>query len=92
MRCQSIHGWRNMPKTIFGGDHQHLVEVLIQARKVSGFTQAEIANKIGRDQTFVSLIERGQRRVDVIEFISLANAMESDPVELFAQIVGRASR
>lgn len=76
-----------MPKTIFGGDHQHLVEVLIEARKSAGLTQVELSQRIGRDQTFISLIERGQRRVDVIEFIGLAKAMGLEPVELLARVV-----
>ncbi len=81
-----------MPKTIFGGDHQHLIDVLIQARKSAGMTQTDLSQRIGRDQTFISLIERGQRRVDVIEFIGLAAAMGDDPVELFARVVARTSQ
>jgi len=78
-----------MPKTIFGGDHRHLVEVLIEARKRAGLKQEEVAERLGRDQTFVSLIERGQRRLDIIEFIRLAEALDRDPVALFGDIVGR---
>ena len=79
-----------MPKTIFGGDHQHLVEVLTEARKAAGLTQVDLSQRIGRDQTFISLIERGQRRVDVIEFIGMAEAMGVEPTELFARVVARA--
>lgn len=78
-----------MPKTIFGGNHQHLVEVLIEARKSAGLTQVELSQRIGRDQTFISLIERGQRRVDVIEFIGMAKAMGLEPVELFSRVTVR---
>lgn len=78
-----------MPKTIFGGDHQHLVEVLKAARQDAGLTQAELATRIGKDQTFVSIVERGQRRVDVIEFISLAKAMGLDPVALMQDVCQR---
>lgn len=78
-----------MPKTIFGGDHQHLIEVLTSARKAAGLTQTDLSERIGRDQTFISLIERGQRRVDVVEFIALAKAIGDDPVELFARVVAR---
>lgn len=78
-----------MPKTIFGGDHQHVVTVLIEARKRSGKTQAELASLINRDQTFISLIERRQRRVDVVEFIKIAKALGSDPVTLLGAIVER---
>lgn len=75
-----------MPKTIFGGGHPHLVAVLTEARRKSGLTQAELARRVGKDQTFISIIERGQRRVDVLEFIALAQAMGADPVRLFAEI------
>ena len=75
-----------MPKTVFTGAHQHIVDVLVEARRQSGLTQAQLAAKVGKDQTFVSLIERSQRRVDVLEFVALATAMGADPVKLFASL------
>lgn len=81
-----------MPKTIFGGEHRHLVAVLVEARQASGLTQAELAAKVGKDQSFVSIIERGQRRVDVLEFVALARAMETDPIQLFERVMGRLSK
>lgn len=81
-----------MPKTIFGGDHRHLVSVLTEARQDSGLTQAELAKRVGKDQTFISIIERGQRRVDVLEFVALARAMEADPIQLFERVTGRLSK
>ena len=78
-----------MPKTIFGGDHRHLVEVLVQARQKAGLTQAQLADRVQKDQTFISIIERGQRRVDVLEFVALARAMDADPARLFAAVVER---
>lgn len=80
-----------MPKTIFGGDHQHLVEVLIEARKRAGLKQEEVAERLGRDQTFVSLIERGQRRLDIIEFIRLAKALDVEPPKLLDALLSRMS-
>lgn len=83
--------WRGhwMPKTIFGGDHRHLVDVLIEARKTAGLTQTELAAKLGKDQTFISLIERSQRRVDVIEFIALAEALGEESIDLFSRVEKR---
>ena len=78
-----------MPKTIFGGDHRHLVSVLVEARQKSGLTQAELAAQLEKDQSFVSIIERGQRRVDVLEFVALAKAMGEDPTRLFTSVVKR---
>lgn len=81
-----------MSKTIFGGDHQHLVQVLTEARKASGLTQTELAKLVGKDQTYISIIERGQRRVDVLEFVALAKAMKADPTSLFEQVLKRLSK
>ncbi len=76
-------------KTVFTGAHEHLVHVLIEARKRAGMTQAQLAEEVGKDQTFVSIIERSQRRVDVLEFYALAMAMGADPVELFHDVARR---
>lgn len=78
-----------MPKSVFTGAHQHLVDALIEARRKSGLTQAQLAAKVGKDQTFISIIERSQRRVDVLEFYVLARAMGADPVALFAEVTRR---
>lgn len=81
-----------MPKTIFTGAHKHLVEVLKDARVEAGISQVDLAAKIGKDQTLISLIERSQRRVDVLEFIALARAMGTDPVALFTEVVKRVPK
>jgi transcriptional regulator with XRE-family HTH domain len=75
-----------MPKSIFTGAHKHLVQVLVDARKEAGMTQAQLAAAVGKDQSFISIIEGGQRRVDVIEFCALARAMGHDPQDLFAKL------
>ncbi len=76
-----------MPKTVFTGAHQYLVETLVSAREKSGLTQAMLAKAVGKDQSFISNIENSQRRVDVLEFYVLAQAMGADPVKLYAEIV-----
>jgi len=78
-----------MPKTIFEGAHTALVEIMIGARKQSGLTQAELGERVGKDQTFISLIERSQRRIDVLEFIALTRAMNQRPEELFAAFLAQ---
>ena len=76
-----------MPKTVFSGAHEHLVELLVRARRKAGLTQTQLAELIGKDQKFISLIERGQRRVDVLEFYALATAMGLEPVRLYGELV-----
>lgn len=58
----------------------------------TGLTQAELAKRVGKDQTSISIIERGQRRVDVLEFVALARAMEVDPGQLFERVTSRLSK
>ena len=52
----------------------------IQARKSAGFTQSDLAGRLRRPQSFVSKYERGERRLDVIEFCEVCRALSIDPV------------
>lgn len=78
-----------MPKTIFTAAHQELVEMLVAARRRAGLTQTELAHRIGKSQRFISLIERSQRRIDVLEFYVLAKALGTDPAKFYAALVKR---
>lgn len=55
---------------------------LIQARKEANLTQAEVAEKLGKPQSFVSKSESGKRRVDFVELLLFANVY-SKPIEFF---------
>ena len=65
--------------------YTHLQKLLIEARHAAELTQAELALRLGRPQSFVSKYERGERRLDLIEFHELATALQLDPKELFAK-------
>lgn len=75
-----------MPKTIFTGANRVVVETLRKARKAAGMTQRQLADRLQRDQSWISLIEGSQRRVDVVEFIEIARALGADPAVLLDQI------
>ena len=49
-------------------------------------TQAQLAAQFGKDQTFMSIIQRGQRRA---EFVPTTRVMKADPERLFAEVVKR---
>lgn len=78
-----------MPKTIFTGANQVVVETLRAYRLANGLTQRQLADRIGRDQSWISLIEGSQRRVDVVEFVEIAKALGVNPAKLLADIAGR---
>lgn len=75
-----------MPKSQFTPAYRAFVEILTAARKEAGLNQTQLGERVGRLQTFISIIERGERRVDLIEFCALAKAMGHDPVELFERV------
>lgn len=53
--------------------------MLVEARTESGLTQVALAKKVGWQQTDISKVERGERRLDVVEFLQFAKALEIDP-------------
>ena len=72
-----------MPKSIFTDAYAALLTTLIAARKSARVSQVELAARLGKTQSFVSQIERGVRRVDVVEFYAIAKALGVDPTRLF---------
>ncbi|MFN9438264.1 MAG: helix-turn-helix domain-containing protein [Brevundimonas sp.] len=56
-------------------------------RKAADVTQVELAERLGKPQSFVSKVERGERRLDVIEFCQVAEALGRDPAEMLGAVV-----
>jgi transcriptional regulator with XRE-family HTH domain len=61
------------------------------ARRQANLTQIQAAERLGRTQSFVSEIERGLRRVNVLEIISIARGLRANPLKLFTEIARSAS-
>jgi ribosome-binding protein aMBF1 (putative translation factor) len=68
--------------------YERFQQLLVQARKKSGLSQQEVANRLGRPQTYVSKCELGTRRMDVVELVEIAAVIGFDPSEF----VGRLSK
>jgi len=71
-----------MAKTLGTEQHKALIAMLIAKREAAGITQAQLAEALGEYQSFVARLESGQRRVDVIELIELANILGFDAAAL----------
>lgn len=76
-----------MAKTIFTIQHQDFIRALREVRRSEGVTQVQLSERLDRAQSYISNIERGERRLDVIEFMAIASALNRDPVELFREIL-----
>jgi transcriptional regulator with XRE-family HTH domain len=63
-----------------------MLELLVRTRKAAGLTQQDLAGRLGRPQSFVSKVELGERRLDVIEFLELCRAIGVDPHQLLDDI------
>jgi hypothetical protein len=55
---------------------------LVEARRVTGVTQSELAARLGRPQSFVAKYKWRERRLDVAEFLSIARELGADPIRL----------
>lgn len=71
-----------MPSTLRTERHRRLIELLVEARVRSGLTQAELGARLGRYQSVVAAIEGGGRRIDIVEFLAIADALEIDARQL----------
>jgi transcriptional regulator with XRE-family HTH domain len=51
----------------------------------AGIVQQELADRLGKPQSFVAKVERGERQIDVIELVAIAKAIGRDPLRLLKQ-------
>lgn len=67
MHVQRPYPRRMGRKTLYSREHEALRAVLREARRECGLRQEDLARLLGTRQSFISDIESGQRRVDVVE-------------------------
>lgn len=72
-----------MPKSMFSQNYEKLTVLVADTRRELGITQTELAMRIGKPQSFIAKVEGGERRLDIIEFAALADAMEISASDLF---------
>ena len=75
-----------MRKSIHSKRQKQLCDLLKAARKNAGLTQGDVAKRLRTFTTYVSRYERGDRRLDVIEYLDVADALRVDPVILLAKV------
>jgi len=73
----------------FSRKQEQFRKILFVARHNAGLTQVALAKKLGRPESFVSKFERGERRLDVVEFLEVARALSLDPARIITEFDGR---
>ena len=75
-----------MPKSVFSDAYTSVIDYLVELRKAQGVSQVELARRLGKTQQFVSLVERRERRLDVVEFLVYVRALRADPATSLAEV------
>jgi transcriptional regulator with XRE-family HTH domain len=70
--------------------YKTLVGLLVARRDAAGMTQSDLAARLGKSQSFVARLENGQRRITVVEFMTLAKILRFDPYKLISTLEKKA--
>ncbi|MEH2143869.1 helix-turn-helix domain-containing protein [Nostoc sp.] len=76
-----------MPKSVFSEEYNRFRQLLIEARKAAKLTQADLSAKLELPQSYVSKYERGERRLDLIEFLQVAEVLDIDPLAFIKELL-----
>ena len=79
-----------MTRATFTDRADRFRKLLIAAREESGLTQVQVAGKLKKPQSYVSKIERGERRLDIIEFLEITDILKIDAVEFLRAFVKKS--
>ena len=69
-----------------------LGEVLVRARERAKLKQSDVAARLGLPASYLSKVESGTRRLDVVELIRIAEAMGLDPAVLVREVADALNR
>lgn len=67
-----------MTKSLYSNEHKKIVDQLKIARKEASLDQNEVAKLLGKTQSFISKIEAGQRRIDVVQLKEFAKVYKKN--------------
>ncbi|WP_028137593.1 helix-turn-helix domain-containing protein [Bradyrhizobium japonicum] len=81
-----------MEKSLKSAEYARFIAILVAARHKAGIRQQALAKKLRKPQSFVAKYEGGERRLDVIEFIVIAEALGADPLKLLRRFLQSRTR
>jgi transcriptional regulator with XRE-family HTH domain len=76
-------------RSLFSPAYRRLRDWLVAGRRAQSLTQVQLAEKLGRPQSFVSEYERGERRLDfveVVEVVEIAEVLRVDVCDLVSEL------
>ena len=79
---------RKIDKSIHSASQAAFCDLMIKARKRAGLTQHDLAKLLKKPQSFVAKYEGGERRIDVVEFLTITDAIRADPIRILRALKG----
>lgn len=73
-----------MSDSIYSTEYKNVIKNLREARNEASLTQIDVAQKLKKPQSYISKIERGERRIDVAELSILAKLYKK-PLDYFVK-------
>jgi transcriptional regulator with XRE-family HTH domain len=73
-------------KSTFTQSYTLFRNLLVQTRKDKKVTQVQLAQRLGKPQSFVTKYELGERRLDLIEFLEIASALNANPLSFINKL------
>lgn len=73
-------------KSIFTQEYRIVIDHLRDARLKASLTQKHIASKLSKSQSFVSKYENRDRRLDIVEFVSICRIIDIDPCRIIRRM------
>lgn len=81
-----------MEKSTFTPLYKAFRTKLVAMRKAAKLNQRQLAARLGREHSFISRIELGERRLDVVEFYWVCQACGQDPVQVCTELMKEFSK
>ncbi len=69
-------------KTIHQDRYSRLIGEMVKLRKDKKVTQTQLAQQLGKPQSYVAKIETLERKLDIVEFVDWCNAIGQSPSEV----------
>ena len=83
---------RRLLKALRSPAARALSTVIARVRKRRGLSQRDLAALLRRPHSVIGMIESNQRQVNVPEFLAIAEALDTDPADLFRQLLRELGR
>ena len=76
-----------MRKSTHTPEYQYVLKKLVEMRQAAGLTQRGLATLLDREYSFVWRIEKGERRLDIVEFRWVCQALNVCPEEIYKELM-----